>query len=61
MVTASQIIPSAISYTEIKSFLDLMSVRPEEWEIDLIDRFDMTVRDVMREQQERAMKNNNKK
>ena len=29
-----------ITYTEMKSYFDLIQVEPEEWEIDLIKRFD---------------------
>lgn len=29
-----------ISYTEIKAYFDLIDIRPEEWEIMLIKRFD---------------------
>lgn len=29
-----------INYTEIKAYFDLMDILPEEWEVNLIKRFD---------------------
>ncbi len=35
-----------ITYTEMKNYFDLIQVDPEEWEIELIRRFDMKALDV---------------
>ena len=31
-----------ITYTEIKCYFDLIDIRPEAWELELIKRFDST-------------------
>lgn len=32
---------NALSWTEIKAYLDLYQIEPQEWELDLIKQFDM--------------------
>lgn len=34
-----------ITFTEMKNYFDLIQVEPEEWEVNLIRRFDMVALD----------------
>lgn len=45
-----------ITYTEIKSYFDLIQFEPEEWEINLIRRFDNVALDAY----EKAAEKNSK-
>jgi hypothetical protein len=50
-----------INYTEIKSYFDLIGVLPEEWEVNLIKRFDYEALAAYAKEAERERKKSSKK
>jgi hypothetical protein len=51
---------SAITYSEIKAYFELLQLKVEPWEIELIKRFDRIAMEVISEQQEKAEKRKSK-
>lgn len=43
-----------ITFTEMKNYFDLIQVEPEEWEIELIKRFDNAVLDAFEKAAEKT-------
>lgn len=50
-----------ISYTEIKSYMDLINIEPYEWEIDLIKKFDSEALKAYAKEAERQKNSSGKK
>lgn len=50
-----------INYTEIKSYFDLLWITPEEWEVNLIKRFDHEALAAYAKEAEREQKKSQKK
>lgn len=50
-----------ISYTEIKCYFDLMDIKPDEWEINLIRLFDNEALQAFAKEAEAERKKNTKK
>lgn len=48
--------PNSLSFTEIKSFFDLIDYKPDAWELDMIERFDDVAMKVISEQQAKKQK-----
>jgi hypothetical protein len=48
--------PNPISFSEIKSYFDLASVEPDDWEVQLLRRFDHEVLDLSAKQMEKERK-----
>lgn len=46
-----------ITFTEMKSYFDLIQVEPEEWEVDLIKRLDNVAMDAYEKATEKTTQN----
>lgn len=52
--------PNSLSYTELKSFFDLINYQPDAWELDMIERFDDIAMQVYSEQAAKKQKETKK-
>lgn len=50
---------SCITYTEMKSFFDLYNIKPMDWEIQVLERFDRIAVETLVEMQEKNKKKKN--
>lgn len=47
---------SPITFTEMKNYFDLMQIEPEEWELNLLRKFDNLALDTFAKEQEKNSK-----
>jgi hypothetical protein len=50
-----------ITYTEMKCYFDLVEIRPEAWELELIKRLDVVALNAFAKQSEAEKQKQNKK